>query len=344
MFELDPALIRPTYDSHSFIALPRSIAGLFGPRHDRAASRGTGRSSRALHESRSHPGRWLCLALLRTICRRSSGAAPLHRLWYGDALHRAIPSTTAAHVTALHTGLEVGQSGIYEWQYYEPELDAIIVPLIFSLPGTRSTNCSKRQASTLHASSCQYALPAVGKRGHCIDGIPAQGIRSIRLLRSHVPGRNASRIPHPARGARQPATCTTRKYRASILPALLRPDRRHGAPVRTGLAPNRREIDAFLTTLERQFLLIGDCTDTLVLLTADHGETGIDPATTLYLDRDPAFHGIERYLKTDRAGHPWRPPARKRFLPSRARGDARRGPRLPGARGSRGGRCIAPRT
>ena len=47
------------------------------------------------------------------------------------------PSTTAAHITCLHTGLEVGQSGVYEWQYYEPQLDAIITPLLFSYAGTK---------------------------------------------------------------------------------------------------------------------------------------------------------------------------------------------------------------
>ena len=41
------------------------------------------------------------------------------------------PSTTTAHLTTLYTGLPVAQHGLYEWQIYEPALDAIVLPLPF---------------------------------------------------------------------------------------------------------------------------------------------------------------------------------------------------------------------
>lgn len=41
------------------------------------------------------------------------------------------PSTTTAHLTTLYTGLPVAQHGLYEWQIYEPAVDAIILPLPF---------------------------------------------------------------------------------------------------------------------------------------------------------------------------------------------------------------------
>ena len=56
---------------------------------------------------------------------------PLLRRLEIEPLASQFPSTTMAHVTTLYTGLPVEQHGLYEWRVYEPLLDAVILPLPF---------------------------------------------------------------------------------------------------------------------------------------------------------------------------------------------------------------------
>ena len=79
------------------------------------------------------------------------------------------PSTTAAHITTLHTNLPVGQSGVFEWQYYEPSVDAMIMPLMFSFVGTR-------ERETLRQAKADPKL--IYPQSTFYDALNAQGIAS----------------------------------------------------------------------------------------------------------------------------------------------------------------------
>ena len=48
------------------------------------------------------------------------------------------PSTTAAHITSVSTAQEVGKHSIYEWFCYEPSVDRIIAPLLYSIAGDKT--------------------------------------------------------------------------------------------------------------------------------------------------------------------------------------------------------------
>jgi predicted AlkP superfamily pyrophosphatase or phosphodiesterase len=64
------------------------------------------------------------------------------------------------------------------------------------------------------------------------------------------------------------------------------------------------EIETFLLMMEYYFeRVFKGKKKILFLMTADHGQCAVDPDTTIYLNIEPRFKGVERFLKTNRKGH-----------------------------------------
>ena len=62
---------------------------------------------------------------------------PLVRLLDVTPLQTQTPSTTTAHIPTLHFGMPVTEHGLYEWNVYEPSLNAVIVPFLFARAGEK---------------------------------------------------------------------------------------------------------------------------------------------------------------------------------------------------------------
>ena len=225
------------------------------------------------------------------------------------------PSTTAAHVTTIHTGLPVGESGVYEWYYYEPLLDRVIAPLLFSFAGDTERNTlapTGVSAQALYPSQTLYQ----DLQPHGVGSVVFQPLSFAHSPYSKVVTDGARivayrTLPEALVNLGQLLERQKRKtyyflYFDSIDTICHRygPDSPHTAA----------EIEAFLTIMELIFHknLAGTQQRTLLLLTADHGQIAIDPATTIYLNQ--RFPELLPYLTTNQAGQPLAPAGSSRDM------------------------------
>lgn len=125
---------RPLYDTYGFARIPDTIEALF-----------TGDYTRALPEKATGGAKvddvfvFLIDAFGWRFFEKYVSDYPFLQRFAKDGIVSKItaqfPSTTAAHVTCMHTGKNVGETGVYEWFYYEPKVDRVIAPLLFSFAG-----------------------------------------------------------------------------------------------------------------------------------------------------------------------------------------------------------------
>jgi hypothetical protein len=197
------------------------------------------------------------------------------------------PSTTTAHVTTMHTGLPVGAHGLYEWRVWEPSLRRLITPLLFSWAGDRDRDTLA--GSGLDVRSLLPDGPSFYHR------LAARGIASLvfspaAFSPSTFDGaavRGAPLTPYGelAAGARALAAAVAaadRCYAYLYFDGIDAAGHRHG--------PSSAEFDdAALRALDAVYAAFFGpeapaLDDTLLVLTADHGQVDVSPERVDRLD------------------------------------------------------------
>jgi len=219
------------------------------------------------------------------------------------------PSTTAAHVTSIHTGLPVGQSGVYEWNYYEPLVDALISPLLFSYVDYIADE--KLQRDTLKKAN--IPAEAFFPQQTVYDKLKAQGIAShVLQFQGYTPSTYSdiafcgARV-HPYASIQQALFYLSELVTVENAPPsyyFVYFDRIDAACHHYGPFSKEfeQEVDDFFKALHELFYknIQGKAQRTLLIVTADHGQIEVNPKTTYYLDKE--LPDIQRYLKTNRQG------------------------------------------
>jgi hypothetical protein len=309
--------IRPLYKSYCFARLPAFIQSLFGiPAPDGLPTSVLG--------SNDHTFDSVVLFLAdglgwRFYAPRRERYAALERFARDGVVSKLtsqFPSTTTAHLTTLFTGLPVNQSGLFEWFIYEPQIDAVIAPLLFSYAGDTDRD-------TLRSA---IAPEAIYPDRRLAEDLRSQGIDTFVLQhRSYTPSTFTDTL---ARSARVLPFDTLPQALEMLLHLL---DDQHGRRFvlvyfdridflshhhGPDAARTDEEIDTMLGVLERMFLsrAVGKYPRTLFAMTADHGHTAVDPATTIYLNQ--TVPELTDYLRCSAAGRPLVPAgsARDMFL------------------------------
>ncbi len=287
---METNFVMPRYDSGGFAALPRRILDLLSAnRYDSVVL-------------------FFIDAFGWRFFEKFRYTPFLQQIISGGAVTRLtsqFPSTTAAHITTIHTGMPVGEHGIFEWYYYEPMIDNVIAPLLHSFAGTPQRDTLKPagvRPSDLYPTDNLYR--SLKKQGMAATiyqhreytpstysdllfrGGKAFGYRTLPEALVNLAGKLSEMKP--------PAYFFLYYDRIDAIGHAYGPESDQMTA----------EILVFLMTLEHIFLkaLSKNRRKILFLLTADHGQVETDPQTTIYINRDPAFAGVEKFLRTNRSG------------------------------------------
>ncbi len=205
------------------------------------------------------------------------------------------PSTTAAHVTCINTGLPPNKSGLYEWFLYEPKLDDIIAPLPFNYAGERKHNTLPLDPKELYPTETLYQkLEGLGIQSHAFQ--PAS-IANSPYSQTVLAGAKIHGYHSPKQGLAQILSSLKSKtycyFYYGEIDAI-----GHRMGIHT---PEFVQcIEGIFSDIEEFYARLPP--KTALLITADHGMTEVSPEKTYYLNKK--VPNIEKHLLFGRRNKP----------------------------------------
>ncbi|NOT05902.1 MAG: alkaline phosphatase family protein [Anaerolineales bacterium] len=287
---MNESFIKPKYDSGGFAGIPNRIKDAFASKkYDAVVLLFVDAFGWRFYE------RFQDAAFIKRIAKHG-------RI---EKLTSQFPSTTAAHVTTLHTGLPVGVTGVHEWFYYEPKVDRIIAPLLFSFAGTKERDSLKTR---------KVNAAAIYPKGIFYPELKKMGVDSFNFgLRDYTPSTYGNVV---MAGSEMRSFKTLSE--AFVNMGMLLEEQKNPTYIQLYFdkidslaheygpngAQTEAEIETFLLMMEHYFeRTFKGKKRILFMMTADHGMCEVDPKTTVFLNTNPNFEGFQRFLKKNRKGH-----------------------------------------
>ncbi len=276
---------RPLYSSYSFARIPDTV-------------------ERLLTASSRHPlpvdvvgGTWnsydtVVLFLIDgfgwEFFERYASSYPFLNRLLASKITSQFPSTTAAHVTTIHTGQEVGQTGVYEWFYYEPLVDRIIAPLLYAYAGDHLAGTLRESGvipEMLYPNQTLYQT--LSAQGIACTILQQEGIAHSPYSRVMSQGANVIPFHFLKDGLESLVSLCNKpaahpRYVYCYFGDIDAMGHRHGVDSEQF----KDAVDYCFKMLEQEFWnkLAGSGKRIGVMVTADHGMVPVNPKTTLYLN------------------------------------------------------------
>ncbi len=204
-----------------------------------------------------------------------------HPLFAGAEVERwssRFPSTTTVHSTTIHSGLPLGEHGLYEWNILEPRLNRLVTPLWFCFSG------DDRPGTLFDAGFAAHDL------------FPDETLyRRLLPVPSHVAMPTGIARSQTSQQLLRPATVhpfqDIGEGLARLCGALAAEEGAYGTiylgeadALMHMVGPDAPEVAALMEEHLSALAAAPWPEGTLVLLTADHGMEGISPERTSYVN------------------------------------------------------------